>query len=843
MGAHSRHGKLAVNGASRPVPSLDAGLLRTFAALPHGVWLVGPDQQICFVNPAFEHITGWPAEALLGRSTGFEGGPFSGPTWQAAWGDALPRVRAWSAEIQCPRPGLPPLWCEVSLAPVLDDDGTLLWWVGELRDIDARRQVAQAQVSADRRYRDLLANIPAGVVVHGADSEILIANTEASRLLGLSSEQLMGRVAIDPRWSFEHEDGTAYTLQEYPVNQVLATHQAVQHLVMGVRHPGASSPVWAICNAFPVFNDSGVLSQVIVSFTDVTRLKQAELDLARSEERLRLVLRGATDAPWDWDLVANTLYYSPRWWQTLGYDMDELPSDPQLWIRLLHPDDRPEVDALLARVWQDQSESYEAEFRLRHKRGHHVPVLSRGFILRDDQGQPLRVSGTNADLTERKRTEAQIHHLAFYDALTDLPNRRLLMEQLRKALLTSARSGVRGALLFIDLDHFKELNDTLGHDMGDELLRQVGTRLRHCVRESDTVARLGGDEFVVMLEALHALASEAAIEAERVGKKVLDALNQPYLIANRPYQGSPSIGITLFDGQSQGVDALLKQADLAMYQAKAMGRNTLRFFDDSMQAAVEQRVALEVELRGGLACNEMVLHLQPQVDGNGTVTGAEALVRWQHPRRGLVPPGEFIPLAETTGLVLPLGRWVLHSACQCLARWAQLPHLAALSIAVNVSAHQFRDPDFVDQVLSTLVNTGARPEKLKLELTESVLADNIDDITDKMQRLKSHGVGFSLDDFGTGYSSLGYLKHLPLEQLKIDRSFVRDVLTDPNDATIARIIITLAREMGLSVVAEGVETEAQRQFLEQHGCLGYQGYLFGRPVDIQSFEASLGGCA
>ena len=818
---------------------VDPLVLRTLGALHHGVALLGSDGRVWCINQAFVRLTGWLPDDMAGQLLSVEGGLLPSLGERPDWARAVEFGEAFSAGLWCRRRDGSAFWCEVSLAAVRDDLGARLYAVLELRDIDAHRLADDLQRSNEKRHRDLVEHIPAGVVVHGPGSEILLANREASRVLGLSLDQMKGRVAIDPRWHFQHEDGRPLALHEYPVNRVLATQTAIEHLVVGRPHANGQGMVWALCNAFPVFGPGGELSQVVVSFTDVTELKQAELNLHRSEERLRLVLRGSSDAPWDWDLSAQTMYYSPRWWQMLGYEVDELPADDQLWTRLLHPDDRDRADELFQRSLINDNEAFEIEFRLQHKLGHYVPVLARGFILRDEAGRAVRVSGTNLDLTERKRAEAQIHHLAYYDALTELPNRRFLVEQLRKALMGSDRLQMRGALLFIDLDHFKELNDTLGHDTGDELLRQVAERLLACVRASDTVARLGGDEFVVMLENLHADSGEAALEAKRIAQKILESLNRTYQVAGHPYHGTPSIGITLFDGDSAGVDVLLKHADLAMYQAKAMGRNTLRFFDDSMQAAVEQRVALEVDLRNGLSRGEMVLHLQPQVDASGVVTGAEALVRWQHPQRGLVPPAEFIPLAETTGLVLPLGRWVLRTACECLARWARQPHMAALSIAVNVSAHQLRESDFVDQVRAVLADTGAPPQRLKLELTESVLADNIDEITGMMRRLKAHGLGFALDDFGTGYSSLSYLKHLPLEQLKIDRSFVRDVLTDPNDATIARIIITLARELGLSVMAEGVETEAQRGFLAEHGCFSYQGYLFGRPVEIATFEARL----
>jgi diguanylate cyclase (GGDEF)-like protein len=444
--------------------------------------------------------------------------------------------------------------------------------------------------------------------------------------------------------------------------------------------------------------------------------------------------------------------------------------------------------------------------------------------------------GTGQDVTARKIAEDEIERLAFYDPLTQLPNRRLLLDRLQHALASSARSGRNGALLFIDLDNFKTLNDTLGHDKGDLLLQQVAQRLATCVREGDTVARLGGDEFVVMLEGLSEHSEEAATQAEIVGEKIVATLNQPYLLAGYEHRSTPSIGVTLFGGHQNAIDELLKQADLAMYQSKAAGRNTLRFFDPKMQTMVTDRAALEADLREAVRQRQFVLYYQPQVVRYGRLTGAEVLVRWQHPRRGIVSPAEFIPLAEETGLILPLGNWVLETACAQLAKWAVQPNMAHLSLAVNISANQLQHADFVAQVLAVLGSTGANPQRLKLELTESLLLSNLENSIAKMTALKAKGVGFSLDDFGTGYSSLSHLKRLPLDQLKIDQGFVRDILIDTNDAAIAKMVVALAESMGLTVIAEGVESEAQRDYLAHQGCHTYQGFLFSRPVPLDEFE-------
>jgi diguanylate cyclase (GGDEF)-like protein len=428
--------------------------------------------------------------------------------------------------------------------------------------------------------------------------------------------------------------------------------------------------------------------------------------------------------------------------------------------------------------------------------------------------------------------------LAFYDVLTSLPNRRLLHERLQRALMGCVRGHVRGALLYMDLDNFKVVNDTLGHEKGDQLLLEVTKRLQNCIREVDTAARLGGDEFVVMLEDLNGDAREAGTQALGVGEKIMAALARPYIFDGKEYRSSASIGVALFEASDENADELLKRADLAMYQAKAAGRNTLRFFNPEMQAAVTARADLESDLRNGLALQQFLMYLQPQVDSRGRTTGAEALMRWEHPARGMVSPIDFIGVAEDTGLIVPMGEWILETACNQLVAWAT--HTTSeLTLSVNVSVRQFRQPDFVEKLLDILERTCANPARLKLELTESMLVEDVHATIAKMSALREHGVGFSIDDFGTGYSSLSYLKRLPLDQLKIDQSFVRDMLTDDSGAAIARAVITLGDSMGMAVIAEGVETQEQRDFLERLGCHAYQGYFFSRPLSQMDFAKYL----
>lgn len=448
------------------------------------------------------------------------------------------------------------------------------------------------------------------------------------------------------------------------------------------------------------------------------------------------------------------------------------------------------------------------------------------------------------DLSERKESEAQIRQLAFYDPLTQLPNRRLLMDRLKHAILTSMRYNSHGAVLFIDLDNFKVLNDTKGHHIGDQLLLHVAMRLCNCVRAEDTVARLGGDEFLVMLENLNPEESEAVREVERVAEKIRVSLHQPYYFSENGQAGdggefhtTPSIGICLFRGCAIPVEDILKHADLAMYQAKDAGRNTYRFFDPQMQSSLLDRLDLENDLRQALLCNQFLLHFQPQFNSQRQIEGAEVLMRWEKPGKGLIPPNTFIPVAESTHLILPMGHWVLQTVCRQLKAWESDPVLGQLVLAVNVSARQFAQPGFVQEVQEVVEAIGINPSRLKLELTESLLLDNVNEAVEKMQALRALGIGFSLDDFGTGNSCLAYLKRLPLEQLKIDQSFVRDITEDPDDAAIVQAIIGLASHLSLNIIAEGVETAAQCAFLKQHGCHHFQGYFFSRPLALASFES------
>jgi diguanylate cyclase (GGDEF)-like protein/PAS domain S-box-containing protein len=566
------------------------------------------------------------------------------------------------------------------------------------------------------------------------------------------------------------------------------------------------------------------------SLQDITDRKQAECEL-----RIAAVAFDSQNGMMITDPKGVMLRVNSAFTRLTGYSAEEAVGQRPSMLSSGRHD-----DSFYQRLWSSLKEKgyWQGEIWNKRKSGHiYAEMLNITAISSPDRGITHYV-GSFTDITEDKFAEAEIHRLAYYDPLTLLPNRRLLQDRLGQALAATSRSKLYGAIFFIDLDNFKILNDTRGHDVGDLLLIEVANRLRNEVREGDTVARQGGDEFVVLMEDLGESMESAAALAKRLGDKLQEAINQIFILKGYEYHGRMSIGVSLFN-EHDTAEELLKHADLALYQAKSAGRNTLRFFDPAMQAALELRSTLETELRHALKLNQLRLYYQPQVDVACRVIGVEALVRWQHPQRGLVPPDDFIPLAEDTGLILPIGNWVLETACAQLKTWAADAHTCDLQIAVNVSARQFRQTEFVLQVRRVLEASGVKPARLKIELTESVVLENVEDTIAKMQAIRLLGVSFSMDDFGTGYSSLSYLAQLPIDQLKIDRSFVRNLPGNSRDENIAKSIISMGLGMDMKVIAEGVETGAQQAFLEAHGCHAYQGYLFGRPMPVEQLETLL----
>ena len=722
------------------------------------------------------------------------------------------------------------------LAPLLNTIGQL--------EMARRAQLARSAIEAElertsallaektRALEGTLASVPQGISNVDAEGRIRVFNRRYLELLELPASLMETQPHAEDVVRFQAERG------DFGEGFELFDPHLRSHLVSGYLDQASARDV---PETYVRRTRSGRYLEVrtrvleeggrVRTFTDVTDYLSTLEALRLSESRWRSLTHLSSDWYWEQDAQFRFVRLDGNPARATGV-LDEMHYGRTHW-------ELPDTFVPESQ-WREHRRQLQArevfhdfEMQRRKSDGQHIWLSISGEPIFDAAGEFTGYRGVARDITERKLAESEIQRLAFYDELTGLPNRRLLTDRLERAAQLCGREGKHGALLFLDLDNFKSINDTKGHDWGDRLLVQVGARIGASVRAADTVARLGGDEFVAVLQGLSGDPELAAAEAEAVAQKVLAMLNQPFVVQDSEVHSTPSIGIALFRDMQVPAQELLKRADLAMYQSKAQGRNTLSFFDPAMQAAASARSVLEGDMRQGLARNEFLLHYQPVVDDTGTVLGAEALVRWSHPVRGLVSPGEFIPMAEQTGLILPLGRAVLALACGQLALWAADPRTAGWSLAVNVSAQEFRQPDFVTDVLRLLRDGGADPARLKLELTESLLLHDVEDSILKMQALRTQGVRFSLDDFGTGYSSLSYLKRLPLDQLKIDQSFVRDVLTDPNDATIACTIIALAHSLGLDVVAEGVETEGQRDFLLRNGCRKFQGYLFGRPGPVE----------
>jgi diguanylate cyclase (GGDEF)-like protein/PAS domain S-box-containing protein len=682
----------------------------------------------------------------------------------------------------------------------------------ESAEASGRESGCQLQIS-EARLQSIFDASPDALLISDEQGRITMANQQVEYLSGYGVSELIGQPVeiLVPEFARQCHAG----LRASYIRESTARPMGGGRGIRVLKKDSSECEIEASLSR--IKTDQGVY--VATSLRDITERKRSE-----SELRIAAAAFESQECMVVTDANGIILRINQTFTETTGYTESEaIGQTPRLLKSGRHSAEfYSEMWEILINTGRWQGEVWD-----RRKNGEEYPSWLTISAVKDANGVTTNYVGTHADITLRKQAEEKINELAFYDQLTSLPNRTLFLDRVKQAMKASERTGNSGALLFIDLDNFKTLNDTMGHDMGDLLLKQVAQRLLSCIRAGDTVARLGGDEFMVMLTNLSPLDNEAATNIEIIGEKIISTLNQKYQLNDVAFRSTPSIGATLFKGQQASVDDLMKQADLAMYKSKD---------DAAMESVVKKRADMEHDLRNALSEKQFSLHYQPLVLDDGYTTGAEALLRWLHPERGSVSPAEFIPMAEETGVILPLGKWVLETACSQLATWASQPELSHLTIAVNVSVQQFRQPDFVEQVLSVLKSTGANPKRLKLELTESLLVKNVDDIVEKMGALKAQGVGFSLDDFGTGYSSLSYLKRLPLDQLKIDQSFVRDVLTDFNDASIAKTIIALAHGLGLGVIAEGVETGGQRDFLENAGCRAYQGYFFSRPKPLTEFE-------
>jgi diguanylate cyclase (GGDEF)-like protein/PAS domain S-box-containing protein len=624
--------------------------------------------------------------------------------------------------------------------------------------------------------------------------------------------------------------GFAFVFFHWLVNRHLQTMAAYVR-GMDVRLP--ASPLILAQKGHRIPNELDELAAAINHMHEKTRV--ALTALQNSEEQFQLATEAADVGLWDWDPQNNAVYLSPVFKRQLGYREEEMPSSYEAWESRLHPEDRERALATIQDCLADRMSYYEVEFRLRHKDGSYRWFLSRGALRRNEAGRPIRMLGVQVDITERRRAEEQLGHLAHYDSLTALPNRVLFADRLGQAMIEADRHGRLVGVAFLDLDRFKNINDTLGHDAGDQLLKAVAERLTGAARKGDTVARLSGDEFTLILADIGHVDDVA-----RVAQKILDAFTQPFHIAGRELHMTASLGITLYPFDVKDVSGLLRNADIAMYRAKEHGCNTYRFYAADMMAKAVENLALENDLRHAVDRGELVLHYQPIIGcAAGEILGMEALVRWRHGARGLIPPAQFIPLAEDTGLIVPIGEWVLREACAQCQRW-QREFKRPLRVAVNLSARQFGQPPIARTVRRALKDAGLDPTMLELEITESVLLHHDAEKLESLRALAEMGITLTIDDFGTGYSSLSYLKRFPVKALKIDQSFTHDIPDDADDAALARAIINMAHILGLKTIAEGVETRTQFEFFRSERCDAAQGFYFSKPLPAAEFAALLG---
>jgi diguanylate cyclase (GGDEF)-like protein/PAS domain S-box-containing protein len=704
--------------------------------------------------------------------------------------------------------------------PIYDEFGNPQYLICITSDITERKLHEEALKVREDRFRTLFDRASEGILLITSKGEFIACNNSFANMHGYTTQEILSLNTND----LDTPDSSQHAPER--MRRIFAG----ESLTFEVDHYRKDGSVFPMEISASLVNVEG--EPLIQSFSrDISERKLAE-------ERLRVlaVAFETHEAIMITDANARIIKVNQAFQDITGYSSEDvLGKNPRILSAGLQD------QVFYAAMWAQllSRGTWAGEIWDKRKSGQVYPKLLTITAVKDKFGKTTEYVAIFKDITELKRAEDEIHNLAFYDGLTKLPNRRLLMDRLRAALTSSARSNHYGAVLFLDMDKFKTLNDTLGHEYGDLLLIEVAKRIQSCVREVDTVARLGGDEFVILLEDVDEFVKEASQKAAVIADKIRISLSLPYMLNNKEQHSSPSIGVTLYNGNTESAETLIKKSDMAMYQAKDSGRNAVRFFNPVMQQAVETRASIEADLRHAVHNQELRLYYQIQLDGNLKPFGAEALVRWEHPKRGLVFPAQFIPISEESSLILEIGCWVLEAACRQLGMWAKSEQTRDLILAVNVSAKQFNQYDFVEKVSTALDAHEVKASSLKLELTESVVLNDVTTVVSKMLALQAIGVKLSIDDFGTGYSSLSYLKQLPIDQIKIDQSFVRDIATDPNDAIMVRTIIDLARNFRLNVIAEGVETEAQLAFLKQHGCMAYQGYLFGKPVLIDEFEALL----
>ncbi len=803
-----------------------AYLERLFESAPQATVLVDVAGRILRVNPEFTRLFGYVPEEVIGHQLDELLAP---PGLLAEAQQATEQVssgRSVALETRRRRKDGSLVDVAIQGIPVLADGGQVAVY-GLYRDITERKRAEEALRVSEEKFSRAFRLSPDLLALSTVDAgELLDVNDTFLAITGYTREELIGRSVDELRLWVNSSERRELVEQ-------LRRHGSARNLECSFRVKGGEVRVGLV--SAEILDIGGRPCMLTVS-NDITERKQQERALRASEERYALAARGANDGLWDWDLTSDRIYLSPRWKAIVGCAEDEIGTSPDEWYQRIHPMDVERVRIAIAAHLEGRSAHFESEHRVQCKDGTYRWVLSRGLAVRDADGRPQRIAGSMTDISLRKSAEEKLLHEAIHDVLTGLPNRALFMDLLGRSVARGRRrKGYLFAVLFLDLDRFKVINDGLGHMVGDQLLVGLARRLEKCLRPEDTVARLGGDEFTVLLEDINDTS-----DATRVAERIHNELETPFSIAGHEVYTSVSIGIALSTTDYEIPDHILRDADIAMYRAKALGKARHEVFDTGMHTRAVALLQLETDLRRALDRREFLLHYQPIVTLQGArrVVGFEALLRWQHPQRGLLLPADFMAVAEEAGLMLPVGYWVLEEACRQVREWSERAHRQLL-VSVNLSNRQFAVPELPERVARTLADTGLPPERLKLEITESAIMEHGDAVVAVLGRLRALGVDFFIDDFGTGYSSFSALHRFPVSTLKIDRSFVQALDRDGESTEIVRTVLTLAQNLHLNVIAEGVETKEQLERLRQLKCPQAQGTLLGEPLPAEAAAAFL----
>ncbi|ACC85009.1 EAL and GGDEF domain-containing protein [Nostoc punctiforme] len=804
-------------------PEVDLHLMeRAIAASSNGIILTDPNQPdnpIIYVNPAFELITGYCASEVIGRNCRFLQGNDLEQVALQELRSAIQEQRECHVILRNYRKDNFLFWNELYLAPVFDNSGYLTNFIGIQTDITHHLQALEALGKQEEQYRRIVQTATEGIWLLDKDNCTTFVNQQMATMLGYTIEEMLGATLF----SFMDSEGL-----EIANSCLSRRYQGIQEAHDFKFRCQDGSDLWAIISCAPLLDDQGNYAGALGMVTNITDRKLAEAALQESKQRLDGILCSLEDVIWSISAdTFETLYLNPAALKVYGYSVSEFFENSNLWFEVIHPEDQQQVHAAIQPLFL--TEKQELEYRIVRPDGQVRWLLNRSHLIYNASGLPIRIDGIATDITERKLLEEKLVHNAFYDALTGLPNRILFIDRLEQAIAQMKHNpDDLFAVLFLDLDRFKVVNDSLGHLVGDQLLVTLAQRLQQCLQPDDTVARLGGDEFTILLSHIQTIE-----DATDIAKHIHQALKPPFNLCGYEVFMTASIGIALGTNKYVQPADLLRDADTALYRAKEQSQAGHIVFDTTMYDRAVELLQLETDLRWAVERQELCIFYQPIICiKTGKITGFEALVRWQHPERGLISPTEFIPVAEETGLIIPIGQWVLTESCKQLRQWQlQFPAIKPLTLNVNLSGKQFSQPHLIEQISQILQDTGLSSSNLKLEITETAIIASPQKATSILKQLKAFGLQLCIDDFGTGYSSLAYLHNFPIDVLKIDRSFVNRIDSDTEQFAIVRAIVTLADNLGMSVVAEGVETINQLAQLQLLQCQQAQGYLFSKPLD------------